>query len=99
MTCGRSKHTAADRDAPGHAAIHNRLRRNRGLASAHLCRDCGNVAGTWALLHERATRYTLVPGRGWRPVSDDLDDYIPLCRSCHNTYDGVILNIGRKVMA
>jgi hypothetical protein len=67
--------------------VHNKLARQRGPASAHLCvaPGCGKQAAHWALVGEPTHHGTEhLKGTGfvvrW---STDLDDYAPTCVS-HN---------------
>lgn len=62
--------------------IHRRLVAQYGRAAEYPC-VCGRQAFEWAFtgcrdLLDRETGF---------PYSTDLMDYLPLCRSCHNTHD------------
>lgn len=87
-TLGRAR--AMDKPAT-YAAIHMRLMRARGAASAHQCVDCGQPAKDWSLRWDAEETFTAVAaGRSGRSeclVSADLDDYEPRCRKCHVAYD------------
>lgn len=71
-------------DQASYSAVHLRLRKWRGRASAHQCIDCGKRAGQWSYGHAR--------GPGHRecevgPYSVDLADYDPRCVTCHKKFD------------
>jgi hypothetical protein len=54
--------------------MHSRVARERGKAKLYPCYDeCGRQANDWATIHGRNGL--------------SIDDYIPLCRSCHVRYD------------
>ena len=65
----------------GYWACHERVKAERGLASAYPCADCGAPARDWSYdgtdPAERVDR-----GRGYR-YSLDVNRYRPRCRSCH----------------
>lgn len=62
-----------------YAAVHARIRRERGSASAYPCADgCGRQAKDWAYVGLRA---------GVLPFEPNLDAYVPLCRRCHRRRD------------
>jgi len=54
---------------------HKRVVRARGPANARRCTGCPATARDWALIHGRD--------------AEDPASYTPMCRSCHNRYDGV----------
>jgi hypothetical protein len=70
-----------------YSRMHRKVRKLRGPASAQLCVRCiengaDKQAHDWAQVH----------------TEDGLDpwaDYVPLCRSCHEIYDGK--NTGRVI--
>lgn len=57
-----------------HGAVHQRLNRIRGSATAQQCVRCPSQARDWAQVHTE-------------DGSDIWSDYVPLCRRCHHTYD------------
>ena len=60
-------------DEAGYQAMHLRVESRRGKASTHVCSRCAIViADDWANL---SGRYS------------DVNDYAPMCRSCHRKYD------------
>lgn len=71
------------RDEVGYMAVHQRLRRERGPASAQDCRHCEGKASDWAYDHGDPDHKMAKNG----PYSVDLNHYIPLCRRCHKTLD------------
>jgi len=56
--------------------------RQLGPAQAYTC-PCGELARDWAYQYT-ATNELLEDGR---PYSEEAVDYIPMCRSCHQTLD------------
>lgn len=60
-------------------AVHQRLRRERGVASSYAC-SCGAPARQWAFIGERG------PGERM-PWSTDLSLYEPMCVPCHKAHD------------
>ena len=59
---------------------HRAVERARGKAKDHTCLVCGQPAYDWALKTELHIF-------GSRSYSDNVDDYEPLCRSCHRMRD------------
>lgn len=78
------KFTRRGKDVVCYASAHDRIRKARGSASGHACRECGGQAKEWAYLNndpeelrdDLNKRYSL-----------DLDRYVPMCIPCHNTFD------------
>jgi hypothetical protein len=69
----------------GYGGLHDRLRRTRGSASAHACQHCAQPAEEWAYDHTDPQEHW---DRGQNlPYSTDFSRYIPLCKSCHGTFD------------
>jgi predicted Holliday junction resolvase-like endonuclease len=62
-------------EVPGYRAKHGRVRRAYGKASEYECENCEKQASDWAMLHDTN--------------GEDIDDFIPLCRSCHCLYDDI----------
>jgi len=58
---------------------HRRVRAERGAAWLQACAHCGQRAREWATIHGRS--------------GDDSRDYMPLCKTCHNRYDGLSANL------
>lgn len=69
---------------PAYPTVHARLRRERGNASAHPCATCGGPAKDWAFDNAEPKLIDPISGSAY---FHDLDRYIPLCRSCHTTFD------------
>ena len=65
-------------------SVHYRCELNFGLAKSHLCIWCLGDAFDWAYLFTGEVK--TCPHSG-RPYSDRIDDYAPLCRSCHKRWD------------
>jgi len=72
-------------DEPGYAAVHLRVQKpNRGKP----CANCGTSEGiTQALRHDGSPSARRVE-RGRGSYSIQVEDYVPLCWSCHALYDG-----------
>ncbi len=68
-------------------AAHSRVRRVRGAAAYHACEQCGQEACDWALINESPRAVAKVINGTQRRWSDHPDDYRPMCRACHRTYD------------
>lgn len=71
-------------DSASYNAVHLRLKRDRGIATQHLCCDCGQPARTWSYNHSDPG--VQVDEKG-RPYSTDLAHYTPRCVTCHNKLD------------
>lgn len=56
-------------ETPNKLALHKRIYRKFGKASAHKCADCPKQARDWS---NENNKYT-----------DEIEDYKPRCRSCH----------------
>jgi hypothetical protein len=69
----------------GYAAVHDRLRRERGRASGYSCHDCGSPADEWSYLGGAPDER--IDSRVKFPFSTDLTFYVPRCRSCHRSAD------------
>lgn len=68
---------------PGYLALHARIRRERGPASARACWRCGRRARVWSCIAAPGDRIRGVSGSGapaW--YSLDPDDYRPACGTC-----------------
>lgn len=72
---------------------HIRVERARGKANRHRCAHCGDTASEWAYDHMDPAELTEVRNYYGRLVelaySLNPDNYIPLCGSCHRTFDGI----------
>jgi hypothetical protein len=71
-------------ESPSYGTMHQRLGYVRGRASAHPCARCGGPAREWAYDHEDTDALTDPRGRRY---SADPAHYVPLCVSCHRTFD------------
>jgi hypothetical protein len=98
-----TKLTFTKDDDIGYAAAHLRIRSERGPAREYDCLHCGEPAGEWALNHDApAARLRSETRRKWEVVfSPNPDDYLPLCPSCHRTYDiqGAADELGHEAVA
>jgi hypothetical protein len=71
-----------------YSAVHERLRRHRGRASEHPCEFCGDQAGFWAYDHlDPDPQHHRTLGC---PYSLDILHYVPLCGSCHQSFDRAV---------
>lgn len=61
--------------------------RLRGSASSHACAHCGGAAQQWAYDHLDADERLEVRGGHLVPYSLDAARYLPLCVSCHVSFD------------
>lgn len=59
-------------------ARHRRVHLRRGKAADYPCKHCEKPAREWAQIHDTAG-------------DDPMNDYMPLCRKCHFSYDGLQL--------
>lgn len=66
-------------EKPSYLTVHKRLHKIRGRAETHLC-SCGQPAAQWSYIGPRE------PGERM-PYSENLDEYEPLCVSCHKRRD------------
>lgn len=71
-------------DEASYGAVHFRLRKSRGKASALSCVRCGSPAEHWSYDHSDP-RQKIDPGG--RPYSTDLSRYRPMCAACHRQMD------------
>lgn len=70
-------------ETPGYLALHARIRRERGPASARACWRCGRRARVWSCVAPHGDRIRGVSGSGapaW--YSLDPEDYRPACGPC-----------------
>jgi hypothetical protein len=67
-------------DQVGYKARHTRVVRARGAAKTHDCAHCAE-AGAVTPAHDWATRHGT--------IGLNVNDYLPLCRRCHQAYDGI----------
>ena len=73
------------KDIVGYHGAHIRVYKEYGKASGYECEHCTNVAEDWALM-KRASR---VWEDEYGYYSCNPDDYMPLCKLCHQEYDHV----------
>ena len=64
-----------------YATAHKRLATTKGPASEYDCVDCGNGGQDWS--------WTGEPGG----FSDNPDDYVARCKSCHKTHDNALREV------
>lgn len=71
-------------ERPNYNSAHDRVRALHGSSTLWLCVSCAAPAQDWAYLHtdERELR----TGRGYA-YSADPNHYVPMCKSCHKTFD------------
>lgn len=65
-------------------AAHNRVRKEHGSASTHLCVSCGGPAKHWAYDHEDPDQVRDVDGRTY---STKTTHYRAMCPACHVDFD------------
>ena len=73
----------------GYIAAHKRVYRAKGRAAEHPCATgCGRPADGWSYNHNGGTNEHVQMFRG-TPLyySTSPDDYLPLCRICHQNHD------------
>ncbi|GAA1283602.1 hypothetical protein GCM10009579_51270 [Streptomyces javensis] len=70
-----------------YVGAHARIRRSRGLATAHPCAHCPKSAEHWAYDHEDPNELTGIVGGREARYSADPAHYIPLCVTCHHRFD------------
>jgi hypothetical protein len=69
----------------GYQCAHKKIRRLRGVARDNACQHCGKPAVHWAYDHaDPGERFDLKYGGSY---SLDPAHYLPLCASCHKTFD------------
>ena len=69
----------------GYQCAHKKVRRVRGVARDNACQHCGKSAAHWAYDHDDpAERFDPNYGGSY---SLDPAHYMPLCASCHKTFD------------
>lgn len=77
------------KDVPTYNGMHQRVRLAKGYATLHKCGRCEKQAEDWALDHDHAS--TIITGYDYSgrltKYSTNVDDYIPLCSSCHLKWD------------
>jgi hypothetical protein len=72
-------------DRPGYAAMHMRVKAAHGSASGHVC-ECGAPAQDWAMRQDAESVLDESVGLRYSPR---IEDYSPMCKSCHHAYDGI----------
>lgn len=76
-------------------SVHNRFNET-DPASNHVC-GCGHQAKDWAYQHNSLEE--VYDEKSGRPYSENPDDYLPMCRSCHFKLDATELHqkLGRAL--
>ena len=74
-------------DNPGYSAVHKNLVKYRGRADKYQCAKCNNAANQWACV-DNLTELETVKGYQVK-YSKNLDDYRPMCYSCHRKADKI----------
>lgn len=77
-------------DAASYNAVHLRLKKGRGPASAHECVDCGGRGSQWSYNRLDPEQRDSEFG----PYSTDLDFYEARCVPCHKAFD--LRALGKK---
>ena len=73
------------RDDVGYYVVHQRVRTQRGKASAHACISCGVPAQHWA--YDHAAPDEKLDEKNGLPYSLDASHYFPMCQPCHRRFD------------
>lgn len=69
-------------------AVHDRIRRDRGIPTVHPCVDCGRNAEQWSYNHGDPNELiSAARGSEGSPYSMDDRFYEPRCVPCHRAYD------------
>ena len=74
-------------DYPGWAAVHKRIARTRGKATAYTCVDCGDNAREWSYDGADPDELIGLAGGFMLAYSLDPDHYEPRCVPCHRKFD------------
>lgn len=74
-------------DDAGYVAVHDRIRRQRGLPTEYPCADCGGPAKQWAYDHKDPNERIAIDHGKPKPYSTDVSRYQPLCLRCHRRLD------------
>jgi len=83
---GRTPHNVGVfRGTNQYHTTHLHLKNERGRAAQYACDHCGQSAAEWAYIAEGAAERLLTPTG--MEYSMNLQDYAPLCVSCHRRYD------------
>lgn len=77
----------------GYQAVHARLHRDRGPASALPCRHCGLPAKQWAYDHSDPDQLVELINLVGTAYSLDQKHYIALCGSCHKFFDQTVVPV------
>lgn len=72
---------------PGYSAMRDKIRKERGRAPEYSCVDCGIQARDWVLRFDASIKTETTGPNAGRLFSQDIFDYEPRCRPCHNVYD------------
>jgi len=70
---------------PGYDAVHKRLARERGSASAFQCVDCGTQAQEWS--YRGGSLDELICAKTGCAYSVRVEDYDARCKRCHRLRD------------
>lgn len=70
---------------PKYATVHIWLRQDKGDPSNLPCHFCGGIAKEWVCIQNK-TKKEYRQG-AWVTYSQNLDDYVPGCRSCNCKLD------------
>lgn len=71
----------------GYRAIHERVRRCRGSASAYPCVNCGGRAHHWSYNHQDPNEFEVRHPNGSTYPAGSPDYYDPRCVRCHKAFD------------
>lgn len=85
LQCGDKRDPS---EPPSYETTHARLRTIRGVARQHQCISCGAAAADWAYQHNDPNERISDGTKFGYPYSVDLNCYEPMCKKCHNIFDG-----------
>ena len=77
---------ARNKEVVPYRQAHRRIEIDRGKASQYVC-VCGSTAEQWAYQHNDPNEQIGISKGKTAPYSLDTNNYMPMCRSCHTSYD------------
>jgi hypothetical protein len=80
-------------DLATYPALHQRVKKNRGVPSLHICVDCGTQAQHWSYDH---TDPEELFEEGYGAYSLDIYRYEPRCVRCHKNFDMKFVMANRR---
>lgn len=86
-SCGCLRREMHAVEVPGYGSAHDRVRRERGSARLHACRNCGGPATQWAYDYNDPQELQGVLRGASLRYSAHPEHYLPLCAPCHQRAD------------